>query len=239
MPTSPNSVPTPGSRDTEFIRLSGVSKAYAEGDQTHVVLDRADAAVGSGELVVLLGKSGSGKTTLLNLLSGIDVPDAGEVRIAGTDIHALSERERTLFRRRRIGFVFQFFNLLPTLTVFENVLLPLELQGSIGRSDRERVSDLLEQVGLADRATSFPGRLSGGERQRVAIVRALVHRPDLLLADEPTGNLDADTGNDILKLLDSLTRAEGKTLVMATHSRQVAAVADRVLRIEHAHLVEA
>ncbi|MFQ5525795.1 MAG: ABC transporter ATP-binding protein [Thermoanaerobaculia bacterium] len=221
-----------------FIEVRGLSKAFREGNQTHVVLDRATLSIERGELVVLLGRSGSGKTTLLNLLSGIDVPDTGEIRVDGVDLHELSERERTLFRRRRIGFVFQFFNLLPTLTVEENLLLPLELTGRLGTAERHRALGLLDRVGLGSRSASFPERLSGGERQRVAIARALAHDPDLLLADEPTGNLDADTGLEVLELLDSMTRQAGKTLVMATHSRQVAHIADRLVRIDHGRPVE-
>ena len=221
-----------------LIQIRALSKSYREGQQTHVVLDRADLTVSRGELVVLLGRSGSGKTTLLNLLSGIDLPDAGEVVVDGTAIHELTERDRTLFRRRHIGFVFQFFNLLPTLTVEENLLLPLELSGRSDTAERDQALELLDQVGLASRRSSFPERLSGGERQRVAIARALAHDPDLLLADEPTGNLDADTGQEILELLDAMTRMRGKTLVMATHSREVAHVADRAFRLDHGKPVE-
>ena len=221
-----------------FIELRQLCKSFREGDQTHVVLDRAEMSIAKGELVVLLGRSGSGKTTLLNLLCGIDLPDSGEVVVDGVNLHLLDERRRTLFRRFRIGFVFQLFNLLPTLTVEENLMLPLELTGRDDRDGRERALDLLDRVGLADRAGSFPERLSGGEQQRVAIARALVHSPDLVLADEPTGNLDADTGIEVLELLDGMTRQEGKTLVMATHSREVAEVADRVFRIDHGRPVE-
>ncbi len=225
-------------RGDPFIELLELSKSYQEGDRTHVVLDRATLAIDPGELVVLLGRSGSGKTTLLNLVSGIDLPDEGGVVVDGVSLHELSERERTLFRRHRIGFVFQFFNLLPTLTVEENLLLPLELSGRLGKQERERALELLDRVGLGARRASFPERLSGGERQRVAIARALAHDPDLLLADEPTGNLDADTGREVLDLIDSMTRQEGKTLVMATHSREVAHVADRVFRLDHGRPVE-
>jgi putative ABC transport system ATP-binding protein len=201
------------------------------------VLDGVDAQIGRGELIVLLGKSGSGKTTLLNLLAGIDVPSAGDVVIDGTVLNRLSERERTLFRRRRLGFVFQFFNLLPTLTVEENLLLPIELKRRLRAADRRHAHELLAAVGLPDRGRSFPDRLSGGERQRVAIARALVHDPDLLLADEPTGNLDIDTAVEVLDLLDRLIRRAGKTMVMATHSREVVGVADRIFRVEHGQLV--
>ncbi len=221
-----------------LVELRGLSKSYREGEQVHPVLDGIDAAFGRGELVVVMGKSGSGKSTLLNLLAGIDLPTAGEVAIAGVSIGDLGERERTLFRRRRIGFVFQFFNLLPTLTVEENLLLPAELVGLAVREARGRAAELLAAVGLSDRGSSFPELLSGGERQRVAIARALIHDPELLLADEPTGNLDLETGLEVLGLLDRLTRQAGKTMVMATHSREVVGVADRVFKIEGGRLVE-
>ena len=221
-----------------MIEIDDVSKSYREGDQTHTVLDGVSTTIAAGELVVLLGKSGSGKSTLLNLLGGIDNPDRGRIRLAGTEIHALSPHARTLFRRDHIGFVFQFFNLIPTLTVEENLLLPLELQGPIDPEMKQSSKDLLAEVGLAHRAGSYPERLSGGERQRVAIARALVHQPEIVLADEPTGNLDVDTGIQVIELLDRLTRAAGKTLVMATHSRRVVGVSDRTLTIEHGKLVQ-
>ena len=158
--------------------------------------------------------------------------------VAGRDLGAMSERERTLFRRRSLGFVFQLFNLIPTLTVEENLLLPLELSGRVTAADRERALGLLERVGLADRARTFPDRLSGGEQQRVAVARALAHEPDLVLADEPTGNLDLETGLEVLRLLDQLVRSRGKTLVMATHAREVIGLADRLFTIDHGHLRE-
>ncbi|GIV96911.1 MAG: ABC transporter ATP-binding protein [Herpetosiphonaceae bacterium] len=221
-----------------LIELRGLSKAYQEGERERVVLHSADATISRGEFVVLLGRSGSGKSTLLNLISGIDLPTAGDVVIAGTSITRLSEQQRTLFRRRHIGFIFQFFNLIPTLTVEENLLLPLELNGRVSAAERQAALSLLEQVGLGDRAQSFPDRLSGGEQQRVAIARALAHDPLLLLADEPTGNLDAETGRQVLDLLDRLTRQAGKTLMMVTHSSEVISMADRVYTIQDGRLVE-
>ncbi len=225
-------------REVPLVAIRALSKTYREGDREHAVLRDADADVYRGELVVLLGRSGSGKSTLLNLLSGIDLPTSGEIRVDGIAIGALSERERTLFRRRRIGFIFQFFNLIPTLTVGENLLLPVELKRRPTAADRDRAAELLGEVGLGGRTGSFPDRLSGGERQRVAIARALMNDPDLVLADEPTGNLDLETGLEVLELLDRLTRQTGKTMVMATHSREVIGVADRILRIEDGRLVE-
>jgi putative ABC transport system ATP-binding protein len=221
-----------------IIELEGVSKSYREGDRAHVVLDSITTSISRGELVVLLGKSGSGKSTLLNLLGGIDQPDRGSIRLAGIEITSLSQRDRTLFRRDHIGFIFQFFNLIPTLTVEENLLLPLELKGRIGSEESLRCTELLAEVGLEHRASSFPERLSGGERQRVAVARALIHEPDIVLADEPTGNLDVETGVRVIQLLDRLTRSRGKTLLMATHSRQVVGVSDRTLSIEQGKLVE-
>ncbi|MEI7769294.1 MAG: ABC transporter ATP-binding protein [Chloroflexales bacterium] len=221
-----------------MIRLEGVSKAYDEAGATRMVLHTVSVSVGRGEIAVLLGKSGSGKSTLLNLISGIDTPSGGAVWVDGQDLTRLSERERTLFRRRSIGFIFQFFNLVPTLTVLENVLLPLELNGRGGPAARAAASAMLGEVGLADRGASYPDRLSGGEQQRVAIARALVHRPALILADEPTGNLDAETGQQVLDLLDQLTRQAGRTMVMVTHSPEVVGLADRVFRITAGRLAE-
>lgn len=221
-----------------LVQARGLIKTYQEGDRQHTVLHRLDLDVRRGEWVALLGRSGSGKSTLLNLLSGIDLPDAGTVQVAGTDLTALTERERTLFRRGHMGFVFQFFNLVPTLSVEENLLLPLELGGKLTAETRSRARDLLAEVGLADRAASYPDRLSGGEQQRVAIVRALIHGPDLLLADEPTGNLDAETGERVLDLLIRLGRGTGMTLIMVTHSDEVARLADRVLVMREGQVEE-
>jgi putative ABC transport system ATP-binding protein len=237
-PTRPASPPT-GSTDAPVVHLAGIRKSYVEAGRTHTVLDGVEVRIRKGEFVVLLGPSGSGKSTLLNLVAGIDLPDEGSVRIAGNELAALDERARTLFRRAHLGFVFQFFNLLPTLTVEENLLLPIELKGRVDDDSRARARRLLERVGLADRGDSFPDRLSGGEQQRIALCRALVHEPDLILADEPTGNLDPETGETILDLLEELVRADGRTLLAVTHSRTLAARADRVLRIEGGKVVEA
>jgi len=203
-----------------------------------VVLDGVDATVEAGERVAILGPSGSGKSTLLNLICGIDIPDAGSVRVAGTELTALTERDRTLFRRHEVGFVFQFFNLLPTLTVLENLLLPVELKGHVGVQEEARARALLAEVGLEGRADAFPDRLSGGEQQRVAVARALVHEPALVLADEPTGNLDEETGVRVADLLEGLVRSDGRTLVVVTHSRDLAGRMDRVLRMNHGRLEE-
>lgn len=215
----------------KFVRLVGLSKAYEEGGRRRLVLDSASASFGQGEFVALLGRSGSGKSTLLNVVSGIDQPDAGQVWINGQELTGVSERKRTLFRRRYIGFVFQFFNLIPTLTVLENVTLPVELNGTALRAARAAAEPLLDAVGLLDRASAYPDKLSGGEQQRIAIARALIHDPLLVLADEPTGNLDENTGESVLGLLDRLTRQAGKNLIMVTHSAESAAWADRVFHL--------
>jgi putative ABC transport system ATP-binding protein len=221
-----------------MLELVGVTKGFAEGGRQRPVLDGVDLAVEAGTRVAITGRSGSGKSTLLNLASGIDLPDGGGVRIAGIALEGLPDRERTLLRRRRVGFVFQFFNLIPTLTVAENVLLPLSLNRIPREEASRRVEALLERVGLADRAASFPDRLSGGEQQRVAIARALVHEPDLVLADEPTGNLDAATGRQVLELLGGLAGEGGRTLVLVTHSAEATGLADRVLHLESGRLGE-
>jgi putative ABC transport system ATP-binding protein len=223
---------------TSIITLKDIHKSFQEGADTRSVLSQVNASFGLGEFTAILGKSGSGKRTLLNLISGIDQPDQGEIWINGENITALNERDRTLFRRHHIGFVFQFFNLLPTLTVLENVILPLEINGTTLKTARARAMPLLEAVGLADRADTFPDRLSGGEQQRVAIARALVNDPKLVLADEPTGNLDRATGEQILLLLDQLTRKVGKNLVMVTHSISNAALADQTYRLDGGQLIK-
>jgi len=221
-----------------LIVLDNLSKWFDEAGQRRLVLNQINAGFGRGEFVVLLGKSGSGKSTLLNLIGGIDTPSSGTIRFDQRDLTALKERERTLFRRQHIGFIFQFFNLLPTLTVIENILLPLELNNRADAAGKRHAMDLLTQVGLGDRANTYPDKLSGGEQQRIAIARALVHDPMLILADEPTGNLDIETGQQILELLDSLTRQAGKNLLMVTHSTDVIGIADRVFHIKDAQLIE-
>jgi putative ABC transport system ATP-binding protein len=214
--------------DHPLVRLEKVTKSYVEGAQTRAVLEGVTAGFAEGQFTAIRGRSGSGKSTLLNLIAGIDAPTSGDIFIGPVRVTGLSQRERTVFRRDNLGFIFQFFNLIPTLTVIENVRLPGELAGRPEAGLRERALELLEQVGLADRRDVFPDRLSGGEQQRVAIARALAQDPRLVLADEPTGNLDDKTGDAVMNLLDSVTRQAGKTLIMVTHSRQLAARADRV-----------
>ena len=214
-----------------------LTKAYRSGAIRQTILERLDLQVEQAELVALLGSSGSGKTTLLNLLSGIDTPDSGSVLVDGCDIHTMGEPHRTLFRRRHIGFVFQFFNLIPTLTVGENIALPMELAGMNPGPSRDRVQWLLDQVGLPDMADRYPETLSGGEQQRTAVARALAHRPKLLLADEPTGNLDEATGRRVISLLTDLAREQQTALVVVTHSSTVANAADRVQHLKHGQLI--
>jgi putative ABC transport system ATP-binding protein len=214
-----------------LLHLKDVVKAYQEGEAERMVLDSLSLDIARGSSVVLMGRSGAGKSTLLNIVSGIDLPTAGRVVIDGTDLTSLSETDRTLFRRMEIGFVFQSFNLISTLTVVENVLLPLELGGAASADARRRAEAVLDHVGLGDRLDSFPDRLSGGEQQRVAVARALAHDPLFVLADEPTGNLDYETGQEVLALLYDLVRDTDTTLLVATHDREALDRADRVLHL--------
>ncbi|MEX0846075.1 MAG: ABC transporter ATP-binding protein [Balneolaceae bacterium] len=214
------------------IQLQNVNKGYQEGEKFRSVLDDLEFSVNEGEMIVLLGRSGSGKSTMLNLISGIDSPDSGEIKIVGTDLAKLNEKERTLFRRKNIGFVFQSFNLITTLTAFENVLLPLKLKNAKGNDDLKKAQYFLDEVGLGDRGDSYPDRLSGGEQQRVAIARALAHEPMLILADEPTGNLDYETGKKILDILNELVQKNQRTIILATHDRDICSIADRVVQLQ-------
>lgn len=218
------------------VRLDALSHSYAEGSRQHQVLNEVSFDFLSGETVALRGRSGSGKSTLLNLIAGIDRPQAGNVIVHGKNLTTLPDRQRTLFRRRHIGFVYQSFNLVPTLTVDDNIRLMLELNGTPRAEAMPRVAEMLRAVGLDERSHSYPEQLSGGEQQRVAIARALIHRPQLLLADEPTGNLDDETAGRVLHLLMSLRNLHGATLIMATHSSSVAAHCDRVLDLRGGQL---
>jgi putative ABC transport system ATP-binding protein len=218
------------------LRAVELSKAYVPAGEATPALREASFELASGEVVALYGKSGSGKSTLLNLLAGLDQPTSGRVEFEGRDFGALGERGRTWVRRAKLGFVFQFFNLLPTLTALENVSLSLELAG---RPDRERAAAALASVGLSGKEKRFPHELSGGEQQRVAIARALVKEPSLILADEPTGNLDSSTGEAVLELLVEACRGRGAALLMATHSLRAARFADRILRMSDGVLAEA
>lgn len=219
------------------IRIQGLTKSFRDGETTHSVLSGLDLEIEDGQFVALLGRSGSGKSTLLNCLAGIETPDAGTIHIDGVELTALSDRERTHLRRDRIGIIFQFFNLLPMLPVLENVALPALLRGGARGEVLERAHRLLEELGLADRASEMPDHLSGGEQQRVATARALINRPALLLADEPTGNLDTSSGAGILKLFQELNDS-GNTIVMVTHEREVAEHAQRIMSFRDGELVQ-
>ncbi|MEK7322662.1 MAG: ABC transporter ATP-binding protein [Pseudomonadota bacterium] len=221
-----------------LLKLEDLTKYYQEAGRAHGVLENLQLVVVPGEIIALVGRSGSGKSTLLNLIAGIDAPSRGRVAIAGSEITSLNEHQRTLFRRRHIGFIFQFFNLIPTLTVQENLLLPLELIGMGGDEADRRAGNLLERIGLVQRADTYPDRLSGGEQQRVALARALIHQPSLLLADEPTGNLDAETGRLVISLLIELAREHAMTVLLVTHSAEVAAAADRICTLRAGQLFE-
>jgi putative ABC transport system ATP-binding protein len=216
-----------------MLQILGLTKRYRE----RTVLDHLDLTVGGGEYVAIVGESGSGKSTLLNLIAGLDRPDAGSVVIDGVDIAALDDTARTLTRRSKLGFVFQAFHILPPLTVAQNVALPLVLLGVAPEPRERRAADLLAEVGLAGREASMPRELSGGELQRVAVARSLVHQPALVLADEPTGNLDPDTASVVLQLLAREIRSRHAAGVLVTHSEAAAATADRVLRLDHGRLV--
>jgi putative ABC transport system ATP-binding protein len=221
-----------------MIRLSKLEREFTEGRTVHTVFTELELDVREGEIVVLLGRSGSGKSTLLNLISGIDLPNRGSVEVGGVNLTALSEHDRTLFRRKHVGFIFQFFNLIPTLSVVDNLLLPLELNDRATEDSPALAAGLLADIGLGSRGQSYPDRLSGGEQQRVAIARALIHDPKVVLADEPTGNLDKTTGLEILSLLDAQVRDRGKTMIMATHSHEVIGMADRVITFNKGQLVD-
>jgi putative ABC transport system ATP-binding protein len=222
------------------LRLSDVRKAYHDGATEHQVLQGLSLQAQAGECIALLGRSGSGKSTLLNLMAGIDRPDTGRIEVLGQDLAQLPEPDLTLLRRRHIGFVYQFFNLIPTLTVGENLGLPLELnRGLVPEEDPgDAVARMLARLGLAERSGAYPDQLSGGEQQRIAIGRALIHAPALVLADEPTGNLDVETGASVLTLLDGLARERRQTLVVVTHSLAVARMADRILTLEAGRIAE-
>jgi putative ABC transport system ATP-binding protein len=223
---------------TPLIRVSQLVKSYRRGEQEIPVLLGIELDVMAGDFVALMGPSGSGKSTLLNLIAGIDKPTGGTIEIAGTNIASLGEGELADWRAANVGFIFQFYNLMPVLTAFENVELPLLLTNLSGRARRERVRQTLELVSLSDRADHYPNELSGGQQQRVAIARALVGDPTLIVADEPTGDLDRHTGEEVLALLDQLVSELGKTVVMVTHDPKAAARARRLVHLEKGVLAD-
>lgn len=219
------------------ILLSGISKTYDDNKNKRVIFKDMNALFPSGQLFVIIGKSGVGKSSLLNLISGIDLPDKGSIRIGGMNVSKMNDTQRTIFRRKHIGFIYQFFNLIPVLTVLENVTLVCELDGISPNAYRKRADDLLEQVGLYHLRNHYPDTLSGGEQQRVAVVRSLVNDPEILLADEPTGNLDLETGRVVLEMIGDLAKKSNKTLIMVTHSPEAVAYADQVFRVSGQSLV--
>jgi len=221
----------------ELVAVSDVTRTFGHGDTAVHALRGVCFTIREGELVAVRGRSGSGKTTLLNIVGGLDAPTEGTVRIAGREITAMSERERLLLRRSTVGFIFQSFGLIPTLTAAENVGIPLRITGTPRRDREERVRMLLSVVGLEDHAAQRPTELSGGEQQRVAIARALAARPDLLIADEPTGQLDSETGRQIMRLLLTVVRSEGITALVATHDAGLVDLADDVLTLEDGTIV--
>jgi putative ABC transport system ATP-binding protein len=219
-----------------FIQLSNVTKIYHQGDTPVVALDHLDLEVSKGEFLAITGKSGCGKSTLINIIGGIDTPDEGRILFDGEDMTKMDDRRLTLFRRKQVGIIFQFFNLLPILSVEENIALPHLLLGH-SISPEARIDRLLQEMGLSERRHHQPHELSGGEMQRVAICRALINDPELILADEPTGNLDSVSGKQVLEILKRLKEEHGKTILLVTHSQEGAAIADRVLKMRDGRLV--
>ncbi len=220
-----------------MLSLRSLTKSYSTTAGTTRILHDCTADIPRGTMTAIIGKSGSGKSTLLNILSGIDTPDSGSLLINDISLHSITEQERTAFRRKHIGFIFQFFHLLPGLTALENVLFQQELQGRLSEHDIRHAYHVLESIEIAHKAEYYPAQLSGGEQQRVAIARALIHKPDLLLADEPTGNLDPDTANIIFNLLVHRIRADKQTAIIVTHSMEIAERADRIYEMRHGTLV--
>ncbi|MBO4320106.1 MAG: ABC transporter ATP-binding protein [Treponema sp.] len=220
-----------------ILEAKDLTKIYGKGENSVHALDGVNLEVNKGEFLAIVGTSGSGKSTLLHMLGGLDRPSSGEVLINGMNIFTLKDDELTIFRRRKIGFVFQAFNLVPVLNVYENVVLPLELDGE--KVDKAYVDEILETLMLSAKKKSLPNQLSGGQQQRVAIARALAFRPAIILADEPTGNLDSKTGQDVLSLLKISAEKYSQTIVMITHNDEIAQMADRIIRIEDGHIVSA
>lgn len=228
----------PGCSDMDIIEAVGVTKSFASGAMHVDAVRGIDLSVRQGEMLAIVGPSGSGKSTLLNLLGAIETPTDGQILFEGVDVSTLNDAERTLLRRRRIGFIFQAFNLLPTLTAVENVALPLELDGIKEGEARERALGCLDLVDITDRADHLPTQMSGGQQQRVAVARALVIEPALVLADEPTGNLDSTNSAQVMRLLRDLVDSRGQTVVIVTHDNDIAAQADRTVHVRDGLLEE-
>ena len=219
----------------DILKTTNLKKYYGQGDTQVKALDGVDFVVGEGEFVAIVGTSGSGKSTLLHMIGGLDRPTSGKVEVAGKDIFTLKDDELTIFRRRKIGFIFQSYNLVPVLNVYENIVLPITLDGN--KIDRGHIDNIIETVGLHSKAGSLPGQLSGGQQQRVAIARALASKPAIILADEPTGNLDSSTSLDVMGLLKVTSDKFKQTMVMITHNEEIAQMADRIIRIEDGKIV--
>ena len=218
-----------------ILRAAGLKKYYGSGDTQVRALDGVDLEIEQGTFTAIIGTSGSGKSTLLNMLGGLDIPTEGSVRIGGTELAGLNRDEATVFRRKQIGFVFQNYNLIPVLTVWENIVFPLSLDGQ--KPDRAFVEKVVKLLGLEDKLDSLPGHLSGGQQQRVAIARAMASKTSIILADEPTGNLDSKTSDDVIGLLKMTSEEFGQTIVMITHNPEIAQMADRIVRIEDGRIV--
>ena len=218
-----------------ILETQGLTKIYGSGETAVHALRGVDLTVENGEFVAIVGTSGSGKSTLLHMLGGLDRPTAGKVLVDGQDIFAFKDEALTIFRRRRVGFVFQSYNLVPMLSVYENIVLPIQLDGA--KVDEDYVREVIRTLGLSDRLHSLPNQLSGGQQQRVAIARALATKPAIVLADEPTGNLDSKTSQDVLGLMKVTSQRFGQTMVMITHNEEIAQLADRVVRVEDGRIV--
>ena len=219
-----------------ILETKDLRKFYGSGDTQVKALDGVDLSVENGEFVAIVGTSGSGKSTLLHMLGGLDRPTSGAVLVDGKDIFSLKDEELTIFRRRKIGFVFQSYNLVPVLSVYENIVLPIQLDG--GKVDQSYVNQVIEALGLEQKLQNLPSQLSGGQQQRVAIARSLVTKPAIILADEPTGNLDSKTSQDVLSLMKVTGQKFAQTMVMITHNEEIAQMADRIVRIEDGRIVK-
>ncbi|KZL91497.1 ABC transporter ATP-binding protein [Clostridium magnum] len=218
-----------------ILKTRDLKKIYGEGENTVRALDEVDLSINQGEFVAIVGTSGSGKSTLLHMLGGLDRPTSGSVEVEGKEIFKLSDEELTIFRRRKIGFIFQNYNLIPILNVYENIVLPIELDGN--KIDEEYLENIVSVLGLKDKINNYPNNLSGGQQQRVAIARALATKPAIILADEPTGNLDSKTSLDVMGLLKTTGQRFNQTIVMITHNEEIAQMADRIIRIEDGRIV--
>ncbi|MDE7006982.1 MAG: ABC transporter ATP-binding protein [Lachnospiraceae bacterium] len=219
----------------DILKTTNLKKYYGQGDTQVKALDGVDFVVGEGKFVAIVGTSGSGKSTLLHMIGGLDRPTSGKVEVAGKDIFTLKDDELTIFRRRKIGFIFQSYNLVPVLNVYENIVLPITLDGN--KIDRGHIDNIIETLGLPSKVSRLPGQLSGGQQQRVAIARALASKPAIILADEPTGNLDSSTSLDVMGLLKVTSDKFKQTMVMITHNEEIAQMADRIIRIEDGKIV--